>query len=381
MNICLLSHSAEKGGAGRSLMETVEALATRGARCLVVMPEAGELNAELEKRGIDFQIVPFKPWLAGWLPVRGRLARVIPNAKAILRLLWLFSIRKIDVVYTNTAVLYVGAIAARLAGLPHVWHVREFGYEDHGLSFDIGEKRAIRLIGRLSSVVVANSQAVAKKYGQAIPSSKIKVIYQGIRDESENALLNLPAPQRFRCLIAGSIHEGKGQIDAIEAVAQLVKSNVDVELQICGRISSSGYFNFLKERVKVHQLDSRVSFETQADQAWPYYRAANVVLVCSRCEAFGRVTVEAMLAGKPVIGTRSGGTPELIREGFNGMLYEPGHAEELADKIRALYANKKEGERLCENGRQWALKQFDPGVYGDAVFQVVMQVGGQPAGA
>lgn len=76
--------------------------------------------------------------------------------------------------------------------------------------------------------------------------------------------------------------------------------------------------------------------------------------MCSRNEAFGRVTVEALKLGKPCIGANSGGTPELIRDGWNGLLYETGSPSSLAEKIEVLYWNKSLREELAKSAYHWA---------------------------
>ena len=62
----------------------------------------------------------------------------------------------------------------------------------------------------------------------------------------------------------------------------------------------------------------------------------NALLMCSHAEAFGRVTVEALKGGRPVIGSRSGGTLELITEGVDGLLFTPGDVDDLAAAITRL---------------------------------------------
>ncbi len=80
---------------------------------------------------------------------------------------------------------------------------------------------------------------------------------------------------------------------------------------------------------------------------------SHVALMCSHSEAFGRVTVEAIKFGLPVIGANSDGTRELIREGWNGLLYPRGQLAELADRIDRLYWDQELRARLGENGREW----------------------------
>lgn len=81
-----------------------------------------------------------------------------------------------------------------------------------------------------------------------------------------------------------------------------------------------------------------------------------------------------MKVGKPVIGARSGGTMELIRDGFNGFLYTPGNYKELAEKIQYLYENDDHAQRMGENGYQWASKQFTRDRYGEEVLAILREV-------
>jgi glycosyltransferase involved in cell wall biosynthesis len=96
--------------------------------------------------------------------------------------------------------------------------------------------------------------------------------------------------------------------------------------------------------------------------------AADVILVCSRIEGFGRVTVEAMRLEKPVIAAASGGTLELVRDGFNGLLYEPGNPEQLADKLLLLAQSPSLRMKLGRNGRYWA-QRFSLETYGATVMR------------
>jgi glycosyltransferase involved in cell wall biosynthesis len=96
-------------------------------------------------------------------------------------------------------------------------------------------------------------------------------------------------------------------------------------------------------------------------------RSADTVLVCSRNEGFGRVTVEAMLAARPLVGARSGGTAELVRDGENGLLYEPGDVEELTGIVRRMVEFPDESRRMGENARRWATKRFTEERFADEI--------------
>jgi hypothetical protein len=98
---------------------------------------------------------------------------------------------------------------------------------------------------------------------------------------------------------------------------------------------------------------------------------ADIVLVCSQNEAFGRITLEAMLLKKPVIGTNAGGTPELIREGVNGLLYTPGECIELAEKIEYFIRHPEKIREFGENGYEFARKNFTKNGYGGRVYRLL----------
>jgi glycosyltransferase involved in cell wall biosynthesis len=90
---------------------------------------------------------------------------------------------------------------------------------------------------------------------------------------------------------------------------------VPAELLLVGLGVESEYGQNLREFLEQHGLGDRVHMVGYSKHPLPLMQSADVVLVCARQEAFGRTTVEAMKLGKPVIGSRSGGTPELVQEG------------------------------------------------------------------
>ncbi len=376
MKICFVSHSAAKGGAERSLLELVDTLKERGAECCIILPKNGSLINELEERGIEYYTFPYRWWMGGKdSPLWKRIARVILNIIVIIPVLARIKQWKCDVVCTNTVTVCVGAFAARLLRLPHLWYIREFGYEDHGLVFDLGSKLSLWLMDCLSTICIANSYAIAKKYRQFIEPSKVKVVYQsvsvpqGISAEEVTVTPNTG----IKCVIVGALQEGKRQEEAILAIGELVHAGINAELLIVGD-GNPKYRDYLQKLVSENELDRYVKFIGYVENPFPFVKSADVVLMCSRNEAFGRVTVEAMKIGKPVIGARSGGTIELIRDGFNGFLYTPGDYKELATKIKYLYEHPDVAQDMGYNGLQWATERFTQERYGEEVLTILQQL-------
>jgi len=78
-----------------------------------------------------------------------------------------------------------------------------------------------------------------------------------------------------------------------------------------------------------------------------------------------------MLAGKPVVGARAGATPELVREGFNGLLYAPGDAADLARQVAVLHEQPERAREMGEAGRRWASQRFTVERYAAEVAEVL----------
>ena len=89
------------------------------------------------------------------------------------------------------------------------------------------------------------------------------------------------------------------------------------------------------------------------------YAASDIFVLPSLAEGDPLVTLEAMASGKPVIGTRVGGIPHHIRDGWNGFLIDPANEQQLADKIKYLIDNPEERKSMGVNSRKYAEEEFD----------------------
>jgi len=195
----------------------------------------------------------------------------------------------------------------------------------------------------------------------------ISIPPESICQDEENYFIKTNAT---RLLICGTVAEGKGQKDAILAVKELIRRGKDVELIIMGHRNTE-YASHLESIVKDKKLEVYVRFIGFKKNPYPIMNQADIILVCSRNEAFGRVTVEGMLLKKPVIGTSRGGTLELIKEGFNGLLYEPGDFNQLAKKIEYLIEHSEEAKQLAENGYRFAEAAFTRDEFGGKIYKLL----------
>jgi glycosyltransferase involved in cell wall biosynthesis len=362
VRILCLSHSGGVGGAERCLVEAIDSLAERGHEVHVVLPEDGPLRQSLTSAA-GVKVCWSNRWVTGPVPpllVRGRwlMYNALDASRAIADLA-----RRIDadLLLTNTLLMPAGAFAARRAGLPHVWFLHEFGIEDHELAFHFRRRPTLALMSRLTDLFLVNSAALRRHFAQWLPSERLRQIHYAV-----DVPKDVPSEKhggRFRLVLVGHLHRGKGQHDAIAAVGRLSREGFDVELDLVGS-GSPEYSRRLRNLAGDMGVEDRVHFVEFRQNPLGLVAGADVALMCSRSEALGRVTVEAMKLGLPVVGGAAGATPELVRDGWNGLLYEPGDVEALSDRIKLLYNDRAESSAMGRRGQAWAMETFNREVYG-----------------
>jgi glycosyltransferase involved in cell wall biosynthesis len=383
MRVCFISHSSNCGGAEQVLLEHLDVLREAGVECRVVLPGRGALADELKRMNIRFAIVSFPVWvsrdrLSSWGRAKAAFS-IVANAVLVA---WHIVRWNCGVVYSNTVTVCVGALAARLTARPHIWHFQEFGKRDHGLSFIFGDRFSIKWLDRLSTRCLCLSNSLASQYAQWVEPSKIAVVYPSMHRtlEARDASPTPGTPGRFRCVIVGALQEGKGQEESILAMAALEASGVDAELVIYGD-GLAGYRNRLEAAIAVHRLQGKVTLAGRVPASLPVMKNADAILICSRSEGFGRVTVEGMFSGKPVVGARSGATAELIKDGINGLLYDPGNPQDLADKIVYLRNHPAVAVQLGSNAQSWVRSYFTRERCGQELLAVLESLSTDPSKA
>jgi glycosyltransferase involved in cell wall biosynthesis len=376
MRILFVSHSAGLYGAERALLELVKGLKSRGVECLVTIPRPGGLFYALRDADIPVVIVPYSWWVDRPRDFWKRPGRWLLSLVGLPWLVKLTARWRPDIVYTNTLAVWIGAVAAWIGGLPHIWHVHEFVEED--LVFHLGRPLSLKLVDVLSEKVIANSETVAQRLKKYIRDKKIEVVYCSVEipyQDEVNVSLSFANSWALTCILVGRLEEGKGQIEAIRAIGELIKDGLSVGLIIVGD-GDKNYKHRIQNLIHEQKLESYVKLVGYVPEPFNLIRSADVVLVCSRNETFGRVTVEAMKLGKPVIGAASGGTVELIRDGFNGLLYSSGNYKELAEKIRLLTLQPGMLALLGKNAKEFADSNFTDETYAGKIFKIAIRLSG-----
>ncbi len=373
MKVVLASHSGQIAGAELVLLELVTGLIARGVAVNVLLPGPGVLGDRLAAAGARRWSVRYEWWAALRRSRADARRRAGRNLLAAVSMLPLLRRLEPDVVVTNTLTIPSAAVAAKVLRIPHVWYLHEFGEKDHGLHFDLGLRRSVRLVNRLSARVIVNSRATYDEFSRHIPSEKLRVAYCGVH-VPDGLARACPQPERpFRLVLVGLKAPSKGQEDAIRAVGLLRERGRDIRLALVGH-SAPDYAPWLARLAREVRADDVVDFVDFTEDRFPYLQQAHVALMCSRSEAFGRVTVEAMKLGLPVIGANRAATRELIRDEVTGLLYAHGDPSDLAERIDRLYRDPALRERLGCNAQEWARATFSVARHTADVMNVLDEV-------
>jgi glycosyltransferase involved in cell wall biosynthesis len=187
-----------------------------------------------------------------------------------------------------------------------------------------------------------------------IPGSALRLVPYAVDVPVAPRAVSGPPADPPRLAILGRVRPSKGQQDAVLALAALRARGIAAELHVAG-VGELAALAALARRAGVARA---VHLHGQCSDPLAVLDRADVALTCSRDEAFGRVTVEAMKRGRPVVGAASGGTAELIDDGRTGRTYPPGDAGALAAAVEDLLGDDAHRARIAEAGRRFAARTF-----------------------
>jgi glycosyltransferase involved in cell wall biosynthesis len=363
--ILFLDQSGGLGGAELSLLDLANAL--KGG-CAVFTFADGLFPEALGEKGISHKVFPFS---AEYTKAGGggyfRLLKSVPSVIHLIKRIACES-KQFHVVVANTPkAALIGAIAARFARRPFVYHLRDMLTEDH---FSPMNRMLLVQAGNTARRVVCNSEATRDAFVAAGgKAGRTEVVYNGIdlspfiaasetTTVANRQALDLP-PNAFLIAIAGRLTPWKGQHILLEAVKKVPGAHVMIIGDALFTDEDRDYAAHLKQLAEHNDLAGRVHFLGFRQDLPALYAAADVVVHASTApEPFGRVIVEGMLAGKPVIASRAGGAREIVNEGETGLLFELGSAPDLAANLRTLTVDTGLRERLGISARKNAIERF-----------------------
>ena len=166
----------------------------------------------------------------------------------------------------------------------------------------------------------------------------------------------------------------KGQTFVIDILEQLQNQFPDLHVAFVGEPTKNegdDYFKKLKKRIKMLNLSDRIHFVPFMSDVEKAYAAFDISMIASKGETFGMVTIEAMMAGLPVVGTASSGTPEILSDGKHGLLYSPDNLAEAVDCVKKLLEEPDFRKKLGVKAQKKALKTYELDKVTDELLEMV----------
>lgn len=352
MNILILGASSDLYGGSKILSIVAKILADGGHKPIVVISETGPLADELERLGVEVRIIRLGILRRKYLSFSGILNRIAVTKKAWKSLSQLIDEQKIDLIYSNTTGVLIGAFLAKKKNLKHIWHIHEIITKPK-----IFTKVLSVLVGKYSDDIIVVSDAVKQHWEKYIRKQTISRIYNGIDTslygQTADLLQKELSLNNNDLLIGmiGRVNHWKGQDYFLDIAKIILKTKPDTKFIIAGD-AFPGYEHLVDKlinRIQDENLSNAVFYIGYRTDIADILNSIDVFVLPSILpDPFPTVILEAMASSKPVIATNHGGATEMIADGISGILIPYDDAHQSAGKILDLIADK---EKISEMGK------------------------------
>jgi len=354
----------DPGGSSTNTIETVARLYPERFEVFLISGRTkdmdGSIEASLKSKNIPYAFFPdlqreIQPW---------------KDIKAFIQLYRFIKVRHFDIVHTHTSKAGIlGRWAAKLAGVPVIVHTPHghifYGYFSKALTavFVWIEQMTARITDKIITLTNRGKEEhLAFKIG---PADKFVTIYSGIDVSPKVSHQDLKEHLKkqwvlqhgyfiFGCV--GRLDPIKGTSYLIDAMAQVVRKHPKTQLLLVGEGSQR---EKLQKQCAALGLQGHVKFTGFQKDPAPFIEIMDVFVLASLNEGMGRVILEAMTYGKPVIATKVGGIPELVKNGKNGFLVSPRDADALSTAMMTLIEHRDLREEMARQAKAIVGDQFD----------------------
>jgi glycosyltransferase involved in cell wall biosynthesis len=348
--VVLLDPAGDRYGASRFTASLAEEIARRGGLAEIWVPFDHGIGELVDHDNVTVRVVPVpvvrrSEWQGpGAVRSAARLARQVTG---LVREAWRLRGR-VAVVHAVAISSVAGVLVSRIAAAPLHWSVHETVQNER-------ERRLTTAMLRAAQRLYACSRYVADQF----PGLPMTVVHTGthlVDSALPPATPPLSGTDVPTVVCVGRINRWKGQDVLVHALAALTEEGVPVRGRLVGGAfpGSEHLVDELRELVDQLGLTDSVTLEGEVDDPVAVFSAADVVVVPSKLpEPFGKVVVEAMALGRPVVATTPGGPAEVISSGVDGILVPGDDVAALTDALRDLLQHPAEAQRL---GRAAAIR-------------------------
>jgi len=346
------------GGYERAIADYAKLLHDRGHQVLVITSNTEHLPTGYKKADSDPQTVRRCLSLWGtWTELGAQpfypahvAAIAVQNYKTLEEVLRSF---QPDVCLTGNADFLGSPILEQIlaAGIPIAHYVMN---SQPGYSHDLAPQSSLYRYITVSNWIRENLQK------QGYPTETAQTIYPGAEIE-EFYQAELPPRDRLRIVYASLVMHYKGPDVLIEALYLLHNADIDFTATIAGGSLNPSFVQELQEFVESEGLQDKIHFAglLSRQELQQLYKTHNIWVLPSRFqEPFSIGLIEAMVAGLTIVASNTGGSPEAVKHGETGLIFESENPMDLADQLSYLWMNPAEWEDMVRKGQERALSEL-----------------------
>lgn len=347
MHIAQITYSLNIGGLEKLVTDLAKNLVGDGIQVsvyclsneLTLLTTLTEANVQVfsipKRKGVDFRLF-------------GKLRKLLVE-------------NKVDLVHTHNVGAWIyGGIAALLAGkkVIHTEHSNVFAHQNRLILSE-------RVLSNFTSVIIGDSKKVRDHlvFQSKLPESKIETVFNGIdtdifRDDGTRSLRKTFKNIAEHDIVIGTVARlaaVKNQETMLEALKILTKRMPNIKLLMIG---DGPQKNALNAKATELNISDKVLFLGEREDIPQLLNCLDIFILTSLSEGLPLSVLEAMASCLPVISTRVGAIPEVVREGETGFLIEPKCPEALADAIERLATNPELRIAMGKKGRQRVIEEF-----------------------
>jgi len=367
-NILFISSSSDIAGGENYLLTAIRFLDRERFNPIVMVPGEGDFHNELTKLGIESFILKMN---YGWLtPPEEWYQHLSDIPSRVRNLTDLIHKKNIALVHTNSNIILEGALAARLAGVHHLFlaHLEFLPHNPIFQRFTLDGCSYSQLMGDLSSHIIAVSQSVAQSYSPPLDQKRIQVINNGLEFEKfDHAVENIDGSLRSELGLsddtvivaaAGRVHPDKGFDYYVEAAGLVIPQNPKIHFLLMGKDEKFDFCEALRYRVKELNISDNFHFLGQRSDVPKILAETDVFVLSSRVEGHPFVLLEAMACACASIATRCGGVEETVTD-ETGYIIDIGDIPALASAITKLADDPDLRNKMALSARARVKNHFE----------------------
>ncbi|MDD4992428.1 MAG: glycosyltransferase family 4 protein [Paludibacter sp.] len=373
-SILFITHYPRMYGANQSMCQLLVELRRKyNIRPVVLLSQRGEICDFLDQNNIKYYVSHFYWWVNADKGVFQKLLnyrKQIRNLSRFSKINKLIEKEEIDLVYSNSVTINMGFLLSRQFDCPHIWHIRET-LQAYNFQYSLPDFFVKKIFDKGADKYIVISDFLSKSYSGFLPENKVARIYNGLSLQDPEINPRNEFKGILEVAVVGIITEQKNQMDALKAIAGLKAEGItNIRLHLVGG-NNKEYLRVVEHYISANHIQDDVIIHGHQSNVQSILADMNIGLVCARDEAFGRVTIEYMLRGLPVIASKSGANEELVIDGQNGLLYTLNDVDELIEKLKFFLDNPQRLKKMGVWAKEYVERNFSLEQNADSIYEVI----------